>query len=101
MLVVKPVIHGIGIRSEGEGTTVNQRLVVLRSVSDEVQQLAHDANLKGMVVIRSPGCQLIPFKPHRFGKPRLLQPDSMYTAFKPVTDYNYPWMCGVLLVILG
>ncbi|WP_218972935.1 hypothetical protein, partial [Aeromonas veronii] len=54
----------------GEGATVDQRLVVLRPVGDGVKRLAHDADLKGMVMIRSPRPQLVPFKPHRFGKQR-------------------------------
>jgi hypothetical protein len=35
-----------------------------------VKRLAHDADLKGMVVIRSPHFQLVPFKLNRFGKQR-------------------------------
>ncbi|MGU5537696.1 hypothetical protein, partial [Aeromonas caviae] len=57
---MKPVVHGFGINPEGEGTTVNQRLVVLRPVGDGVKRRAHDAYLKGMVVIRSPSLQLVP-----------------------------------------
>lgn len=49
---------------------VNQRLVVCRPVGDGVKRLAHDADLKGMVVIRSPRTQLVPFRLHRFGKQR-------------------------------
>ncbi len=70
MVVVEPVVHGICINPEGEGATVDQRLVVLRPVGDGVKRLAHDADLKGMVMIRSPRPQLVPFKPHRFGKQR-------------------------------
>jgi hypothetical protein len=43
----------------------------LRPVGDGVKRLAHDADLKGMVVIRSPLPQLVPFKLHRFGQQRL------------------------------
>ncbi|MGL6049786.1 MAG: hypothetical protein ACRC16_07270, partial [Aeromonas salmonicida] len=46
------------------------RLVVLRPVGDGVKRCAHDADLKRMVVIRSPSPQLVPFKLHRFGKQR-------------------------------
>jgi len=53
--------------------TVNQRLVVFRPVGDGVKRCAHDADLKRMVVIRSPSPQLVPFKLHRFGKQRRLQ----------------------------
>jgi len=70
MVVVEPVIHGASINPEGEGTTVNQRLVVLRPVGDGMKRRAHDADLKRMVVIRSPSPQLVPFKRHRFGKQR-------------------------------
>jgi len=62
MVVVKLVAHCLGINPEGEGTTVNQRLVVLRPVGDGVKLRAHDADLKGIVVIRSPSPQLVPFK---------------------------------------
>ncbi|MFM5466157.1 hypothetical protein ACET66_19320, partial [Aeromonas simiae] len=41
-----------------------------RPVGDGVKRCAHDADLKGMVVIRSPRPQLVPFKLHRFGKQR-------------------------------
>ncbi|MGE6294676.1 hypothetical protein, partial [Aeromonas media] len=34
----------------------------------------HDADLKRMVVIRSPSPQLVPFKPYRFGKQRHANP---------------------------
>ncbi|MFB2962877.1 hypothetical protein ACE1BM_24810, partial [Aeromonas jandaei] len=44
--------------------------VVLRPVGDGVKRRAHDADLKGMVVIRSPNFQLVPFKLHRFGQQR-------------------------------
>ncbi|WP_234799727.1 hypothetical protein [Aeromonas veronii] len=67
---MEAVIHGASINPEGEGTTVNQRLVVLRPVGDGVKRRAHDADLKRMVVIRSPSPQLVPFKLHRFGKQR-------------------------------
>ncbi len=61
MVLVKPVVDGICINPEGERVTVNQRLVVLMPVGDGVKRLAHDADLKGMVVIRSPRPQLVPF----------------------------------------
>ncbi|MBP4077979.1 hypothetical protein [Aeromonas sp. MrichA-1] len=67
---MEPVVHGGGINPEGERATVNQRPVVLRPVGDGVKRCAHDADLKGMVVIRSPRPQLVPFKLHRFGKQR-------------------------------
>ncbi len=62
------------MRPEGEKATVNQRLVVLRPVVDGVKRRAHDADLKVMVVIRSPRPQLVPFKLHRFGEQRPLDP---------------------------
>ncbi|WP_421312014.1 hypothetical protein, partial [Aeromonas veronii] len=37
---------------------------------DGVKRCAHDADLKRMVVIRSPSPQLVPFKLYRFGKQR-------------------------------
>ncbi|WP_234704187.1 hypothetical protein, partial [Aeromonas veronii] len=48
----------------------NQRLVILRPVGDGVKRRAHDADLKRMVVIRSPSSQLVLFKQHRFGQQR-------------------------------
>jgi hypothetical protein len=66
MVVVKPVVHDLGSNPEGERASVNQRLVVFRPVSDGVNRRAHDADLKEMVVIRSPRPQLVPFKLHRF-----------------------------------
>lgn len=70
MVVVEPVVHDFGINPEGERASVNQRLVVLRPVGDGVKRGAHDADLKRMVVIRSPSPQLVPFKLHRFGQQR-------------------------------
>lgn len=66
MVVGEPVVNDLGINPEGERVTVNQRLVVLRPVGDGVNQLAHDADLKGGVVIRTPPFQLVPFNLHRF-----------------------------------
>ena len=40
----------------------------LRPVGDGVKRLAHDADLKGIVVIRTPHFQLVPCKLHRFWK---------------------------------
>jgi hypothetical protein len=51
MVVVEPVVHGVCIHPEGERARVNQRLVVLKPVGDGVKRLAHDADLKGIVVI--------------------------------------------------
>ncbi|WP_265460762.1 hypothetical protein, partial [Aeromonas salmonicida] len=67
---MEPVVHDFGINPEGERASVNQRLVVLRPVGDGVKRGAHDADLKRMVVIRSPSPQLVPFKLHRFGQQR-------------------------------
>jgi len=57
---MEPVVHGIYINPEGGRATVNQIFVVLRPVGDWVKRLAHDADFKGMVVIRSPPLQLVP-----------------------------------------
>ncbi|MDM5068776.1 hypothetical protein OB952_15565, partial [Aeromonas salmonicida] len=43
-------------------------------VGDGVKRRAHDADLKEMVVIRSPSPQLVPFKLHRFGQQRRFSP---------------------------
>jgi len=45
-------------------------------VGDGVKRRAHDADLKEMVVIRSPRSPLVPFKLHRFGQQRPCQPVS-------------------------
>ncbi|WP_234924749.1 hypothetical protein, partial [Aeromonas veronii] len=42
----------------------------LRPIGDGVKRFTHDADLRGMVVIRSLGFQLVPFKLHRFRKQR-------------------------------
>ncbi len=70
MIMVEPVVHGGGIHPEGEKATVNQRPVVLKPVGDGVKRLANDVDLKGMVMIRSPPPQLVPFRLHRFEKQR-------------------------------
>jgi hypothetical protein len=54
MVVVEPIVHGVDINPEGKSTTMDQRVVVLNPVSDGVKQRAHDADLKGRVVIRTP-----------------------------------------------
>ncbi|MCX7129080.1 hypothetical protein, partial [Aeromonas sp.] len=46
------------------------RPVVLRPIGDGVKRFTHDADLRGMVVLRSLGFQLVPFKLHRFRKQR-------------------------------
>ncbi|WP_431830247.1 hypothetical protein [Aeromonas salmonicida] len=38
-----------------------------------MKRFTHDADLRGMVVLRSLGFQLVPFKLHRFRKQRLKQ----------------------------
>jgi hypothetical protein len=50
----------------------------LRPVGDGVKRRAHDADLKRMVVIRSPSPQLVPFKLHQFGQQRRFHPIKMY-----------------------
>ncbi len=70
MVVVEPVVHDFGINPEGERATVDQRLIVLRPVGDGVKRRAHDADLKRMVMIRSPSPQLVPFKLRLFVKQR-------------------------------
>ncbi|QHE49422.1 hypothetical protein GO993_16710 [Aeromonas salmonicida subsp. salmonicida] len=43
-----------------------------------MKRFTHDADLRGMVVLRSLGFQLVPFKLHRFRKQRHRQPHSIY-----------------------
>ena len=45
-------------------------LLYVGQVGDGVKRLAHDADLKRIVVIRSPRPQLVPFKRHQFGQQR-------------------------------
>ena len=99
MVVVEPVVHDLGINPEGERVTINQRLVVLRPISDGMKRRAHDADLKGMVVIRPPRPQLVPFKLHRFGQQRRYKAISeedksfgeIYLAMKfiPIADDGF------------
>jgi enoyl-CoA hydratase/carnithine racemase len=44
---------------------LNRDIIV--STNQRLKRLAHDEDLKGMVVIGSPLLQFIPLKPHRFG----------------------------------
>ncbi|WP_155601640.1 hypothetical protein [Aeromonas salmonicida] len=39
-----------------------------------MKRFTHDADLRGMVVLRSLGFQLVPFKLHRFRKQRRVEP---------------------------
>ncbi|WP_431830287.1 hypothetical protein [Aeromonas salmonicida] len=43
-----------------------------------MKRFTHDADLRGMVVLRSLGFQLVPFKLHRFRKQR---PSQRYPCF--------------------
>jgi len=70
-VVAKPIAHGFGINPEGELATINQRFVVFRSVGDGVRRRTHNADLKRMVVIRTPNPQVVTFKLYRFGQQRL------------------------------
>ncbi|WP_431830373.1 hypothetical protein [Aeromonas salmonicida] len=40
-----------------------------------MKRFTHDADLRGMVVLRSLGFQLVPFKLHRFRKQRRRRPE--------------------------
>ncbi|WP_431830234.1 hypothetical protein [Aeromonas salmonicida] len=40
-----------------------------------MKRFTHDADLRGMVVLRSLGFQLVPFKLHRFRKQRRYSPN--------------------------
>ncbi|QHE49012.1 hypothetical protein GO993_14310 [Aeromonas salmonicida subsp. salmonicida] len=42
-----------------------------------MKRFTHDADLRGMVVLRSLGFQLVPFKLHRFRKQRPCSVDQM------------------------
>ncbi|MGY3953455.1 hypothetical protein ACW5WG_19240, partial [Aeromonas salmonicida] len=48
-----------------------------------------DADLRGMVVLRSLGFQLVPFKLHRFRKQRLPEPVAQrFRNIFPYADYH-------------
>ncbi|WP_423190724.1 hypothetical protein [Aeromonas salmonicida] len=52
-----------------------------------MKRFTHDADLRGMVVLRSLGFQLVPFKLHRFRKQRRLMPRPWITGFtKTITE---------------
>ncbi|WP_431830369.1 hypothetical protein [Aeromonas salmonicida] len=46
-----------------------------------MKRFTHDADLRGMVVLRSLGFQLVPFKLHRFRKQRHGTAVKGFTAF--------------------
>ncbi|WP_423055242.1 hypothetical protein, partial [Aeromonas salmonicida] len=68
--LVKPVIHGLGINPESERASFDQRPFLFIPSGDGLLPFTHDADLRGMVVLRSLGFQLVPFKLHRFRKQR-------------------------------
>ncbi|WP_180974987.1 hypothetical protein [Aeromonas salmonicida] len=45
-----------------------------------MKRFTHDADLRGMVVLRSLGFQLVPFKLHRFRKQRRGAPIKGHTS---------------------
>ncbi|WP_155601772.1 hypothetical protein [Aeromonas salmonicida] len=45
-----------------------------------MKRFTHDADLRGMVVLRSLGFQLVPFKLHRFRKQRHFPPQARIRA---------------------
>ncbi|WP_204790563.1 hypothetical protein, partial [Aeromonas salmonicida] len=59
-----------GINPESERATVDQRPVVGRPMGDGVKRFNHDADLRGMVVLRAMGGKVGRVKLHRFRKQR-------------------------------
>ncbi|WP_431830378.1 hypothetical protein [Aeromonas salmonicida] len=45
-----------------------------------MKRFTHDADLRGMVVLRSLGFQLVPFKLHRFRKQRRFKGDRCFSS---------------------
>ncbi|MFM5014815.1 hypothetical protein ACEUB2_19525, partial [Aeromonas veronii] len=84
------------INPESERATVDQRPVVLRPIGDGVKRFTHDADLRGMVVIRSLGFQLVPFKLHRFRKQRRSSVYSICHKKKPFTMVKGFLLSGVI-----
>ncbi|WP_431830437.1 hypothetical protein [Aeromonas salmonicida] len=52
-----------------------------------MKRFTHDADLRGMVVLRSLGFQLVPFKLHRFRKQRRLIPKIVRLLYKYALKY--------------
>ncbi|QHE45158.1 hypothetical protein [Aeromonas salmonicida] len=50
-----------------------------------MKRFTHDADLRGMVVLRSLGFQLVPFKLHRFRKQRRSEHDVKFHIIMPFT----------------
>ncbi|WP_155601709.1 hypothetical protein [Aeromonas salmonicida] len=57
-----------------------------------MKRFTHDADLRGMVVLRSLGFQLVPFKLHRFRKQRRLATNEIaqtgLSSLPPVIYYS-------------
>ncbi|WP_431830350.1 hypothetical protein [Aeromonas salmonicida] len=58
-----------------------------------MKRFTHDADLRGMVVLRSLGFQLVPFKLHRFRKQRPLASEChCFTSWlRPVVPSRHSW----------
>ncbi|WP_431830291.1 hypothetical protein [Aeromonas salmonicida] len=54
-----------------------------------MKRFTHDADLRGMVVLRSLGFQLVPFKLHRFRKQRRATP-SLCHSHSRGKETRYP-----------
>nr|WP_204230870.1 hypothetical protein [Aeromonas salmonicida] len=50
-----------------------------------MKRFTHDADLRGMVVLRSLGFQLVPFKLHRFRKQRHPWPVCLSTSCRSIS----------------
>ncbi|WP_234925656.1 hypothetical protein, partial [Aeromonas caviae] len=71
-----------------------------RPVGDGVKRRAHDADLKEMVVIRSPSPQLVPFKLHRFGQQRRNNDDFFHSLILFDKGYRDLILIGSVVLLL-
>ncbi|WP_155601792.1 hypothetical protein [Aeromonas salmonicida] len=64
-----------------------------------MKRFTHDADLRGMVVLRSLGFQLVPFKLHRFRKQRRSNRKKAITGERPRRARSLPWVAQSKVII--
>ncbi|QJF54483.1 hypothetical protein [Aeromonas salmonicida] len=64
-----------------------------------MKRFTHDADLRGMVVLRSLGFQLVPFKLHRFRKQRRYSRHSVWKAICGEVRVSHHRSYGARLVL--
>ncbi|WP_343890412.1 hypothetical protein [Aeromonas salmonicida] len=73
----------------------------MRPVGDGVKRSTHDADLRGRVVLRSLGFQLVPFKLHRFRKQRHAEGSELDVFTTCTLCFSYESKHGVIDEELG